>query len=49
MLNYISDTIVNKISNGGLKTNSVDLEDDEDSGTDSAQDLEGSADQPLDF
>ncbi|XP_033177794.1 proteoglycan Cow [Bombus impatiens] len=43
------DTIVNKISNGGLKTNSVDLDDDEDGGTDSAQDLEGSADQPLDF
>ncbi|XP_012276551.1 proteoglycan Cow [Orussus abietinus] len=39
------DAIVKKISNGGLKTNSVDLEDDEDS----AQDLEGSADQPLDF
>ena len=45
----ISDTIVNKISSGGLKTNSVDLDDDEDGGTDSAQDLEGSADQPLDF
>jgi len=44
-----TDTIVNKISNGGLKTNSVDLDDDEDGGTDSAQDLEGSADQPLDF
>lgn len=43
--NHIPDTIVNKISNGGLKTNSVDLDDDEDS----AQDLEGSADQPLDF
>lgn len=43
------DTIVNKISNGGLKTNSVDLDDDEDGGTDSTQDLEGSADQPLDF
>ncbi|KAL6254807.1 hypothetical protein P5V15_014142 [Pogonomyrmex californicus] len=43
------DTIVNKISSGGLKTNSVDLDDDEDGGTDSAQDLEGSADQPLDF
>lgn len=48
-LHNISDTIVNKISNGGLKTNSVDLDDDEDGGTDSAQDLEGSADQPLDF
>lgn len=44
-----TDTIVNKISSGGLKTNSVDLDDDEDGGTDSAQDLEGSADQPLDF
>ncbi|XP_066603602.1 proteoglycan Cow isoform X2 [Prorops nasuta] len=43
------DTIVNKISNNGLKTNSVDLEDDEDSGVDTSQDLEGSADQPLDF
>lgn len=40
---------MNKISNGGLKTNSVDLDDDEDGGIDSAQDLEGSADQPLDF
>ncbi|XP_031781558.1 proteoglycan Cow isoform X1 [Nasonia vitripennis] len=39
------DSIVNKISNGGIKTNSVDLEDDEDS----AQDFEGSADLPLDF
>ncbi|KAJ8676675.1 hypothetical protein QAD02_012462 [Eretmocerus hayati] len=39
------DSIVNKISNGGIKTNSVDLEDDEDS----VQDLEGSADFPLDF
>lgn len=48
-LRNIADTIVNKISNGGLKTNSVDLDDDEDGGTDSAQDLEGSADQPLDF
>lgn len=46
---YLADTIVNKISSGGLKTNSVDLDDDEDGGTDSAQDLEGSADQPLDF
>lgn len=46
----ISDAIVNKISNGGLKTNSVDLEDDDEDGdTDTAQDLEGSADQPLDF
>lgn len=44
-----TDAIVNKISSGGLKTNSVDLDDDEDGGTDSAQDLEGSADQPLDF
>ncbi|XP_076672319.1 proteoglycan Cow [Andrena cerasifolii] len=43
------DTIINKINNGGLKTNSVDLDDDEDHGTDSVQDLEGSADQPLDF
>ncbi|KYN40489.1 Testican-2 [Trachymyrmex septentrionalis] len=43
------DAIVNKISSGGLKTNSVDLDDDEDGGTDSSQDLEGSADQPLDF
>lgn len=43
------DSIVNKISNGGIKTNSVDLEDDEDGGADPAQDLEGSADQPLDF
>lgn len=48
-MNCFIDTIVNKISNGGLKTNSVDLDDDEDGGTDSAQDLEGSADQPLDF
>ncbi|XP_020284035.1 proteoglycan Cow-like [Pseudomyrmex gracilis] len=46
---FRTDTIVNKISNGGLKTNSVDLDDDEDGGTDSSQDLEGSADQPLDF
>lgn len=44
-----TDTIVNKISSGGLKTNSVDLDDDEDGDADSAQDLEGSADQPLDF
>lgn len=43
------DAILNKINNGGLKTNSVDLDDDEDGGTDSTQDLEGSADQPLDF
>ncbi|XP_048512789.1 proteoglycan Cow isoform X2 [Athalia rosae] len=43
------DSIVNKMSNGGIKTNSVDLEDDEDGGADPAQDLEGSADQPLDF
>ncbi|XP_015589539.1 proteoglycan Cow isoform X2 [Cephus cinctus] len=44
------DAIVKKITSGGLKTNSVDLDDDdEDGGTDSAQDLEGSADQPLDF
>lgn len=43
------DMIVNKISSGGLKTNSVDLDDDEDGGTDVTQDLEGSADQPLDF
>jgi len=48
-LNCLTDAIVNKISSGGLKTNSVDLDDDEDGGTDSAQDLEGSADQPLDF
>lgn len=48
-INCLTDTIVNKISSGGLKTNSVDLDDDEDGGTDSAQDLEGSADQPLDF
>lgn len=48
-INCFTDTIVNKISNGGLKTNSVDLDDDEDGDTDSAQDLEGSADQPLDF
>lgn len=40
-----ADAIVNKMNNGGLKTNGVDLEDDEDS----AQDLEGSADQTLDF
>ncbi|XP_058800671.1 proteoglycan Cow isoform X2 [Phymastichus coffea] len=39
------DSIVNKISSGGLNTNSVDLEDDEDS----AGDFEGSADLPLDF
>ncbi|XP_043273694.1 proteoglycan Cow isoform X2 [Venturia canescens] len=44
------DAIVNKISSGGLKTNSVDLDDDdEDSDQETAQDLEGSADQPLDF
>lgn len=49
LINCFTDTIVNKISSGGLKTNSVDLDDDEDGGTDSAQDLEGSADQPLDF
>lgn len=48
-INCLTDTIVNKISSGGLKTNSVDLDDDEDGDTDSAQDLEGSADQPLDF
>lgn len=42
---YLTDSIVNKISGGGIKTNSVDLEDDEDS----AQDFEGSADLPLDF
>ncbi|XP_051168631.1 proteoglycan Cow [Leptopilina boulardi] len=39
------DAIINKINNGGLKTNGVDLDDDEDS----IQDLEGSADQTLDF
>lgn len=47
---FHADAIVNKISNGGLKTNSVDLDDDdEDSDQETAQDLEGSADQPLDF
>ncbi|XP_034938062.1 proteoglycan Cow [Chelonus insularis] len=50
------DAIVSKISNDGLKTNSVNLEnelsdddDEDDDGVDSANDLEGSADQPLDF
>ncbi|XP_057338958.1 proteoglycan Cow isoform X1 [Microplitis mediator] len=47
--------IISKISNEALKTNSVNLEneisddDDEDDGIDSGNDLEGSADQPLDF
>ena len=54
----LSDAIMNKMSNGGLKTNSVDLDDDDedadtdtdtDVDTDAAQNLEGSADQPLDF
>lgn len=53
-INY-TDTIISKISNEALKTNSVNLEneisddDDEDDGIDSGNDLEGSADQPLDF
>lgn len=48
-INCFTDIIVKKISSGGLKTNSINFDDDEDDGTDSAQDLEGSADQPLDF
>ncbi|XP_015120183.1 proteoglycan Cow [Diachasma alloeum] len=49
------DGIFNKITNDSLKTNSVNIEniemdnDDEDSDTGSVNDLEGSADQPLDF
>ncbi|XP_053980425.1 proteoglycan Cow isoform X1 [Hylaeus anthracinus] len=46
------DKIGNTINNpvGTKWSNSVDLDDDdEDGGTDSGQDLEGSADQPLDF
>ncbi|KAK0163941.1 hypothetical protein PV328_002622 [Microctonus aethiopoides] len=49
--------VVNKMNNDSLKTNSVNLDnnddgndnDDEDDGADSSNDLEGSADQPLDF
>lgn len=46
---------MSKITNDGLKTNSVDLEndeldnDDEDGNIDAGNDIEGSADQPLDF
>lgn len=46
---------MSKITNDGLKTNSVDFEndeldnDDEDGNIDSGNDIEGSADQPLDF
>ncbi|XP_076247969.1 proteoglycan Cow isoform X2 [Calliopsis andreniformis] len=44
------DVIVKKSSNGASRTNRINLnDDDEDSGTNSTQDLEGSADQPLDF
>ncbi|KAK0077766.1 hypothetical protein PV326_009842, partial [Microctonus aethiopoides] len=51
------DAVVNKMNNDSLKTNSVNLDnnddgndnDDEDDGADSSNDLEGSADQPLDF
>ncbi|XP_044011138.1 proteoglycan Cow isoform X1 [Aphidius gifuensis] len=47
--------VMSKITNDGLKTNSVDFEndeldnDDEDGNIDSGNDIEGSADQPLDF